>query len=354
MSLNFGGNKKDDADSKVEVFVPTLQATEVKNAEENFSVFGYGTVSSFNAVDISCEVQGKLIQGKTLKPGVKFKQGDLLFKVNDAEARYNIRSRKSGFINIIAQLLPDIKVDFSSEYVKWENYVASIKLNEALPQLPAWKSSKEKIFLSTRNVLTEYFAIKSQEEQLKKFYVRAPYTGVITETFIANHAVVNPGTKVVRIAQTENFEIPVSVPASSISSIEIGTKGEIYTTTGELKGVGVVVRISEVINKSTQSIDVYVKPEALEGKTFIEGEYVKVAISGSGTYNGTRLPLNAVKNNEVFIYTKEDSTLQKQEVLVLDENENGVFVSGLNNKDIVITQEVLNNTDTSKYEVLLK
>ncbi len=354
-SLNFGGSKEKEEEKEDLVFVQNLSAVTVENKKEIFNVQGYGSVSSFNTVDVSSEVQGKLIQGKhDLKSGVKFSKGDLLYRVDDTEARYTLRSRKSNFLNILAVMMPDIQVDFASEFGKWENYIASVKLNEPLPQLPSWKSNKEKIFLSTRNVLTEYFSIKSAEEQLKKFSVRAPFSGMIKDVYIANHAVVNPGSRVMTIVQTGNFEIAVSIPAGQLDVISIGSECEVQTTTGELKGQGKVVRISDVINRNTQAVTVYVRPTPLEGKSFVEGEYLKVAIDAQGEFNGARIPQSSLMDNKVFVYSHKDSTLSEKEIVVLDKNQEGVFVSGLAPKETVITQEVLNFTDSTKYGVLIK
>ncbi|NOQ74030.1 MAG: HlyD family efflux transporter periplasmic adaptor subunit [Crocinitomix sp.] len=353
-TLNFAGASKAEEVDKKPIFYPTLNGTTISNSEENFKIIGFGTVSSFNEMDVACEVQGKLIQGKqNLKPGIKFRKGELLFSINDAEARYNLRARKSGFINVIANILPDLKIDFPDQFKKWENYVGSIKLNATLPQLPAWSSTKEKIFISTRNVLTEYFAIKSLEEQLRKFRVYAPFSGVVTDVYATNHSVVNPGTKIMRLVETGNFEIPVSIPTNQSAAIAIGTEVTIYTTSGVLKGSGAVVRISEVINKNTQSIDVYVRPKSIEGATFTEGEYVEVELNRAETHKGVRLPNNAIQNNYVYTYSKIDSVLTKQAVQVLNTNDQGAFVQGLQNNTIVITQEVLNYTDTSKFKVLI-
>jgi len=355
MTLNFSGKNVEEDKEAEETFVSTLSALEINNQAETFNVVGYGTLSSYNSVDVSSEVQGKLIKGKRdLKPGVKFKKGDLLFMINNTEARYSIRSRKSGFINIIAQLLPDMKVDFPSEYDKWSNYISSIKLNESLPSLPSWKSPKEKIFLSTRNVLTEYFAIKSLEEQLKKYQVYAPFSGMITDVFISDYSVVNPGAKIIKIIQTGNFEIPVSIPVRQLADIEMGTKCQIYSTAGDLRGTGSVVRISEIINKNTQSVDVYIKPDEKTDSQFIAGEYVKVEINETSDYKGCRIPLAAVTENEVFVYSRKDSILRKKPVVVLNEDEKGVFITGLKNKEVVITQEVLHYTDSTKYGVLVR
>ena len=257
-------------------FVQTLEAAVVKNKETTFQINGFGTVTSFNAIDLACEVQGKLLPGKyRLKPGVKISKGALLFKVDKTEAEYNLRSRKSAFINILANLLPDLRIDFPDEYSKWENYINELKLNAPLPDLPAWRTNKEKIFLSTRNVLTEYFNIKSLESQIRKYAVTAPFSGMITDVYVTERSVVNPGTRIMRIAETGNFEIPVSVSANEAETIEPGTEVMLYTTSGKERGTGVVSRIAEMINKNTQSIDVYIQPAENNGDPFVEGEYLK-------------------------------------------------------------------------------
>ena len=109
-SLYFGGGAENE-DSKKELFLPTLSAIQAENKIETLKVVGFGTISSFNSVDISSEAQGQLNKGKhNLKPGTNFRRGDLLFKINDTEAQYNLRARKSGFINILASLLPNLKM----------------------------------------------------------------------------------------------------------------------------------------------------------------------------------------------------------------------------------------------------
>jgi membrane fusion protein, multidrug efflux system len=354
-SLNMSGGKPAEEKEEKALFIPTLKGVIVENKTEILNIGGYGTVSSFNAFDVACEVQGKLSEGKfALKPGTKFRKGDLLFRISDTDARYNLRARKSGFITIIANLLPDIKVDFPDEFTKWSTYIDDIKLNEDLPQLPSWKSSKEKIFLSTRNVLTEYFSIKGLEEQLNKYAVFAPFSGVITDVYLSNYSVVNPGTRIMRIVETDNFEIPVSIAADQLDNLKIGATASIYTTAGTLKGMGTVVRISEVINKSTQAIDVYVKPKSIEGQSFVEGEYVHVKIDQENEQTGFRVPKNAIFEEQVYTYSKQDSSLIVSPVQIVTIDDEGAFVKGLKDKSIVITQEVLNFTDTSKYQILIK
>jgi membrane fusion protein, multidrug efflux system len=348
--------KAEEEDKKpTEQYIPHLKATEIINTEEKFQVSGYGTISSFNTVDLAAEAMGKMYAGnRGLKPGIKFKKGDLLFRIDDVELRYAIRARKSSYINLLANMLPDIKMDYSSEFNKWSDYIESIKLSEPLPTLPGWNSDKEKVFLSTRNVLSEFFSIKSQEEQLRKYSMVAPFNGMITDVYMNDLSFVSPGMKVIRVVQTGNYEIPVSIPASQLHLVEIGTKCRVYATDGTEKGAGSVVRISEVINKSTQGVNVYVKPVANEGEKFIEGEYLLVKIDAQTSHKGMRVPLAALQDGGVYVYSPGDSLLHKKTVQVINEDETGAFVTGLADRDVVILQEVLNYSDTTKYGIILE
>jgi hypothetical protein len=337
------------------VFLSNLSATEVENIEKEFKAMGYGNVSSFNSVDLISEVQGKLSQGKVdLKTGVKFRKGDLLYKIYDVEARYALRARKSGFINLIATILPDIKSDYANEFSKWSYYIESIKLNKNLPELPAWTSDKEKVFLSSKQVLSEYFSIKGQEEQLKKYSVYAPFNGTISQVYTTNYSVVNPGSKVIKVAQNSNFEISISIPTHQIESIKIGSKATILTTENTLKGYGKVVRISDVLNQNTQSINVFVKATPIDNQKFIEGEYVKVDLNIEGKNKGMIIPSLAIKNSSVMVFDVTDSLIHQKQISILNEDISGTFISGLTDGEIVITQEVLNHQSSTKYNVIIK
>jgi hypothetical protein len=135
--------------------------------------------------------------------------------------------------------------------------------------------------------------------------------------------------------------------------VDVGTKCTIYSTDGTERGGGSVARISEVINKTTQSVTIYVKPGSSDQR-YIEGEYLLVKIDAKVSQKGFRIPLSAINDGKVFTYNPSDSLLRKKPILILNENENGAFVSGLNDEEIVIIQEVVNFSDSTKYGVILK
>ena len=72
-------------------------------------------------------------------------------------------------MNGIACILPDIKIDFPESFQKYQDFFNSLKIDQPLPELPELDSDKEKVFLASRNILNDYFNIKSAEVRLSKY-----------------------------------------------------------------------------------------------------------------------------------------------------------------------------------------
>ena len=92
---------------------------------------------------------------------------------------FSLRS-KAGFI-IAFNNLVDIKIDYNTEYPKWLNYFNSIDINKTLPNLPEMKNEKQ--FIINRLILVDFEAIKSDEIRLNKYFIKAPFDGIITKSY---------------------------------------------------------------------------------------------------------------------------------------------------------------------------
>ncbi|MFN3342563.1 MAG: hypothetical protein ACK40M_07685, partial [Flavobacteriales bacterium] len=105
--FSLSGEKPKDAGIRyVDVISSKADSTEVL-------IEGQGRISSSRRIDVSSEVQGLLLPGKILKPGTTVRQGELLFQLRDQDARLALQARKSNYMNILANALPDIRLDFS-------------------------------------------------------------------------------------------------------------------------------------------------------------------------------------------------------------------------------------------------
>jgi membrane fusion protein (multidrug efflux system) len=104
-------NKKKEKDKK-ENF-QYAKVIEVNNSNQSISIDGFGRVNPSLSINISPEVSGIIIKGDVnLKQGVKFSKGNLLFKIDNREAKLSLKARKSSFLNLMAGALADIKIDY--------------------------------------------------------------------------------------------------------------------------------------------------------------------------------------------------------------------------------------------------
>ncbi|MBI2281271.1 MAG: HlyD family efflux transporter periplasmic adaptor subunit [Bacteroidetes bacterium] len=323
-----------------------VKVQQIKNDTVAIVVNGFGRVSSSRNITLTAEVQGVLLSsGFELKSGEAFSQGQLLYKINDKEAQLALKARKSAYLNIVASSLADIKVDFSDNFSKWATFLDNIDLDANLPELPEIKSSKEKTFLASRNVLGEYFNIKGDEERLKKYNVYAPFNGSIVDVTSEIGGIVNPGTPIATIIKTVGLEVAIPVNTSDISLIKIGNNVELFSQDKTISFSGKVSRIAQNINSNTQSIDVFINIESNDKAKLFNGMYLEASIYSGNVYDADEIPRRALLNDgRVFIV--QDSILLKKELNIIKKNKNSVIVKSLLDNDLVVIEPVPGAVDS--------
>ena len=138
-----------------------------------------GRVNAYEKINLAAEVQGKLLAtGKTWKEGTSFSKGDLLFQVESKDDEYNLKAQRSLLYNQITQVMPDLKFDHPTEYEKWLTYLNDFDEEQNVKELPKITNQKEKYFIGGKNILSQYYSIKSLEEKLNNYRVYAPFNGV--------------------------------------------------------------------------------------------------------------------------------------------------------------------------------
>jgi membrane fusion protein (multidrug efflux system) len=346
-------NSPEEEEDDKEVRMKYVQVVEVRNGKHNLSVFGYGRVTSSRNIDVTAETQGLLLQGSVkLKPGVSFKRGQALFRVNDKDVRLALKARKSGFITQVASILPDLKIDFSSNFRSWEQFFIQLDEGKRLPELPKVKTVKEKIFIASKNILSEYYTIQSEEERLRKYSSYAPFDGTIVDVYTQIGAIANPGARIATVAKTSDLEIAVPISNSEANNVEIGDTAHIKLNTGSTF-LGIVERKSAVVNQQTQSVNIYVSVEDNTSGELSNGMYVNVELKQGEMNNVMEIP-RRILNAESHVYVVKDSLMSKVPVEVKHTMGETYLVSGLNNGQILVNQIVENHSDTLKVGTIFK
>jgi len=340
---------EDKQREEIKLFVKTEKVTYTTNQAK---IIETGRLSSQHSVDLSAEVQGEILPGSvTLREGTKFKQGNLLVRIFDEEARNNLKASKSRFLNAIAGILPDIKIDYPGSYRKYEDFFNSVKINEPLPPLPEPDSDAEKIFLASRNILNDYFNIKSSEVRLSKYTLYAPFDGSYTMVYLEPGSVANPGSRIASMIRTDKLELEVPVRIEDAYWINIGDQVKVTTKNRNISWTGSVVRKSDFMDPATQTITVYVALSPGNGKPLFQGQYLLAEFAAKTLAESMEIPRNAVfETNKVF--TVVDGKLKKVEIEVLKTNETSVIFSGLPKGTNVVVEPLVNAKEGYNAEIL--
>lgn len=329
---------------KVKQFTPQTVETTIE---------AYGRVSSSQQIDLIAEVGGKLLGGGIpLKEGQSFTKGQLLCRIYNEEQKLNLKAQKSRFLNTLASVLPDLKIDFSDNFQTWQKYFELIELEGDIPDIPSPKSSKEKTFLATKNILSDYYAIKSAEENLKKYTIYAPFNGSIRQVNLQTGSVVNPGANIAALIRTDELELEIACEIRDIDFVEIGKKVDVIAESPNYqKWEGRVSRISDFVDANTQSIGVFISVKNKKSNDVREGSFLLASIPGKKVDGAVRVPRSILKNkNEVFVV--KDSVLQTRQVTVHKLNENSAVISGLVEGDVYVTDMPSNASENMKVEII--
>ena len=313
----------------------------------------FGRVGSSEQINVIAEVGGKLLSGSAaLKKGGRFKKGQLLCRIDNVEEKLNLQARKSSFLNTLASILPDIRIDFPNSFNDWQAYFDGIQLDEKIPALPEPKSSKEKTFLATKNILSEYYAIKSEEENLKKFHIYAPFNGSIVVINYQIGSVVNPGANIGTIISTDELELEVPVEQRDIEFVQKGKKVTIVDESDfEQNWIGTITRIADFIDPNSQSVSVFINIKKRSKYEALDGLFLKARIPGKSVKNAAKVPRRILKNkNEIFVV--QDSVLATRKVRVHKVSENDAIISGLQPGEMMVTDRPSNASENMKVEII--
>ena len=206
-----------------------------------------------------------------MKEGISFRKGDVLYRIDNQESFYSFAARRSSLVNIILNILPDIELDFPEEKEKWMSFMNEMNKVIRLPELPKIKSDKERMFITSRSIITEYYSLKSLESRLDKYLIIAPFNGTVTDVFMEPGTIANPGGQIARIAKTGEFEVKVPISIDDIDFFKDKSVARFSNSANESVGTGKIKRVSNVVNQQTQSIDVYYTLKVKENSLVYNG-----------------------------------------------------------------------------------
>lgn len=311
---------------KVEKIVKTVFTQTVINKLIPIVITANGNLVAKNKIELYSEVQGVLERtSKEFKAGTTYSKGETLVRINNDEFNANLQAQKSTLFNALTAIMPDIRMDFPENYEKWQNYLRNFDLNKPTQKLPETTSEKEKFFISGRGIYTTYYNVKNSEVKLSKYTLRAPFSGILTESLVNPGTLIRPGQKLGEFIDPSVYEMSVSVKSEFRDLLQVGKKVELYNLEKNKTWLGKVIRINGKVETSTQTIKAIIE---VAGADLKEGQYLEVALSAKSEENSFEVSRNLlVSKTQLFVV--KDSVLDIVTINTIFENQQTVVVKGL-------------------------
>ena len=331
--------------------IKSVVATKVENKQITNKIYSTGRVVSTNSITISSEVQGKIISNSFLKKGTKIKKGNTIFTVQNTDLQLLVNAKKSRIMSLISSNLADIELDFPNEYEKWKTYFNQINIYKNLPSLPKTNSTKEKNFIVSRSILSEYLSIKSDEERLKKYTVKAPYDGIITRSYTDIGAFINPGSPIIDFIREDEMEVELTVNISEIDLINLNDT-VILSNNGKTFN-GNIIRKSEFVNSNTQNVSVFASIKNSNERLF-SGMYVDATILNTTSKKLVKIPRRSVfDKNKAYIIDNENK-LKTQKLNIIFYQDNFVIIDNLKNGTVIVKEPLIGEKEGTEVKAILE
>jgi len=326
---------------------PEIRLVETETV--NFSdlvleIEGNGVVQSKRDLNYVSEASGVVLFAKNdLKDGTFVGEGEKILQVDSREVENNLYTLRSEFMNSLAAVLPEIKIEDTDSYNKWYQYFLALDIHKNTPVLPEIKSSQEKIKLSGRNIFSKFYAVKNQEILLSKYNINAPFSGYIKSQGIIAGSFVNRGQQIFILSDAKNIEITVPLLIDEINLIDFSNNPtvKIFSEKGNDVLEGKIFRKETSLDRNSQTLNVYVSCSNNQlNPYFLPGNYVMMKIQGKKLKNMARIPRYVV-DNESFVYTLEDGKLSRRKVDVVAIQGDVAIIKNTVPEDIQIVTTIL-------------
>tara|TARA_R110002049_G_scaffold2846_1_gene23116 strand:+ start:14425 stop:15540 length:1116 start_codon:yes stop_codon:yes gene_type:complete len=316
--------------------IKTVFVESVENKEIPIILAASGNLNAKNKIEIYSEVQGILKpSNKLFKAGTNYNRGETLLSINNDEFYASLQSQKSNLNNLITAILPDLRLDYPVEFVKWENYIKSFDMNKTTPKLPKFSTDKEKYFISGRGILTAYYNVKNLEVRLSKYQIRAPFSGILTEALVSPGTLVRVGQKLGEFIDPRVYEMEVSINSEFADLLKVGNSVSLSNLEKTKNYTGKVIRVNGKVDQVSQTIKAFIDVKHSDLK---EGMFLEANLVAKSETEAIEIPRKLLIDNTAVYTVKNDSILSLVTIEPVYFGPDKVVIKGLKNNDKILTQ----------------
>lgn len=314
------------------VFLDTVQNTTVPLA-----IKANGSLAAKQKIEIYSEVQGIFKStGKSFKPGVEYRKGQLLLQLDGREYYSSLISQRSSLYDLITSIMPDLRLDYPEAFSKWETYLNNFDINKRIKPLPESTSDKEHFFITGRQIVSNYYVVKNMEERYAKYRITAPFTGILTESLVNPGTLIRAGQKLGEFINPGVYELEVSINESYSDLLKVGKQVELNDLNNTQTWEGEVTRVNAKVDQVTQTITVYIQ---VAGEGLRDGMYLEALLQAREEQNAIEIPRKLlVDESKLFVF--EDSLLRLIEVNPVYFTDKTAVIKDVENGTLILQKSV--------------
>jgi len=277
-----------------------VELGQVKQLQISPTVMVSGTVWSQQEAAVPAEVDGRLVW--VAEVGTQIRWGDPVAKLDDTMFRLRVAENRAALKRDTARL------NYLDNELK--------RIHQLSKQEFAAKSQLDKMQLDRDVVASELSVSRAKlavdEEQLKRFTVRAPFAGVVINRSKREGEWVTSGNTVVNFSNPSSLEVRAHVPVESVGFIKVGQRVDVQQ--GNQRSTGVVRTLVPLGDQQSLLFDVAV---AVEGAQWRGGQTVRLSVPVGDARQEIVIPRDALilRRTGNYVYrVGEDKTAERVDV----------------------------------------
>lgn len=246
-----------------------------------------GTIQAVHSANLSTRMMG-FVTKIPVNVGDKVKKGEVLVAINNSDlsaklsqVNASITEAKAAFTNAEKDYnrFKNLYSEHSATQKEFDDMTANFNMSKA--RLEGAKQMKNEI-----------------EAQFAYVNIRAPFSGVITNKYINEGDMANPGMPLVSLESPNNFEVISRVPESEISKIQSGTLVNVLVKSINKSVKG---KVTEVSSSAKNTGGQYVVKIAMEetDASILSGMFttVQFPVEHKEKVGVVLIPIEAIVNN---------------------------------------------------------
>jgi len=241
-----------------------VEVKTVTDSDHNGFIATSGTIQAAISASLSTRMMG-FVTSVPVNIGDKVKEGQLLVAINDSDLNAKLSQVNASIIEANAAFS-----NVEKDYNRFKNlYAESSATQKELDDITAGYNMAKARLEGAQQMKREV------EAQFTYANIRAPFSGVVTGTYVNEGDMANPGMPLVSVESPGNFEVITRVPESEISKIKLGIAVKVFVKSIEKQVLG---KVSEVSTSAKNTGGQYVVKVVLDtiDDSILSGMYVTV------------------------------------------------------------------------------